>query len=166
MDVFVWHDVGFQCARVSAQKNTMKFRKSTLIVIVIHTCHILPFQPILWNRYFPPEPAKRAKHSPKSISEGGRIWQVCNSNSDNNDNNNNNNSNMIIVIIIINSNSTVRSLTYIHIRSVFIISIARFQIERLKSWKLICCLFVRAVSNFKLPGSRPQKQICNFENWP
>ena len=29
VDVF-WHDVGFQCARVSAQKNTMKFRKSTV----------------------------------------------------------------------------------------------------------------------------------------
>ena len=43
-----------------------------------HSCHILPFQPILWNNYFPPEPAKTAKHSPKSISEGGRIWQVCN----------------------------------------------------------------------------------------
>ena len=26
---FFWHDVGFQCARVSAQKNTMKFGKST-----------------------------------------------------------------------------------------------------------------------------------------
>ena len=42
-----------------------------------HSCHILPFQPILWNRYLPPEPANTAKHSPKSISEGGRIWQVC-----------------------------------------------------------------------------------------
>ena len=29
VDVFL-HDVGFQCARVSAQKNTMKFRKSTV----------------------------------------------------------------------------------------------------------------------------------------
>ena len=28
--MFVWHDVGFQCARVSAQENTMKFRKSTV----------------------------------------------------------------------------------------------------------------------------------------
>ena len=27
--MFFWHDVGFQCARVSAQKNAMKFRKST-----------------------------------------------------------------------------------------------------------------------------------------
>ena len=41
-----------------------------------HSCHILPFQPILWNKYFPPEPANTAKHSPKSISERGRIWQV------------------------------------------------------------------------------------------
>ena len=41
-----------------------------------HSCHILHFQPILWNKDFPPEPANTAKHSPKSISEGGRIWQV------------------------------------------------------------------------------------------
>ena len=39
-----------------------------------HGCHILPFQPILRSKYFPPEPANTAKHSPKSISEGGRIW--------------------------------------------------------------------------------------------
>ena len=32
VDVF-WHDVGFQCARVSAQTNTMKFRKSTVILL-------------------------------------------------------------------------------------------------------------------------------------
>ena len=44
--------------------------------------------------------------------------------------------------------------------------IAKFQIERLKSQKQICCLCVRTVSNFKLPGSRPQKQTLNFENWP
>ena len=31
VDVF-WHDVGFQCARVSAKKNTMKFRKSTVVL--------------------------------------------------------------------------------------------------------------------------------------
>ena len=41
-----------------------------------HGCYILPFRPSLWNTYFPPEPANTAKHSPKSISEGGRIWQV------------------------------------------------------------------------------------------
>ena len=28
--MFFGHDVGFQCARVSAEKNTMKFRKSTV----------------------------------------------------------------------------------------------------------------------------------------
>ena len=28
--MFFWQDVGFQCARVSAQKNTMRFRKSTV----------------------------------------------------------------------------------------------------------------------------------------
>ena len=41
--------------------------------------HILPFRPfrpILWNRYLPPDPANAAEHSPKSISEGGRIWRV------------------------------------------------------------------------------------------
>ena len=42
----------------------------------MHSCHILPFQPILWNSYFPPEPVKPAKNSPSSISEGGRLWQV------------------------------------------------------------------------------------------
>ena len=31
VDIFL-HDVGFQCARVSAQKNTMKFRKSTVTI--------------------------------------------------------------------------------------------------------------------------------------
>ena len=41
-----------------------------------HICHVLPFQPLLWNRYVPSEPANTAKHSPQSISEGGRIWQV------------------------------------------------------------------------------------------
>ena len=41
-----------------------------------HTCHILSFQPILWNRCFPSESAKSAPNSPKSISEGGRLWQV------------------------------------------------------------------------------------------
>ena len=43
---------------------------------VPHSCHILPFQPILWNKYFPAEPANAAKHSQQLISEGGRIWQV------------------------------------------------------------------------------------------
>ena len=52
-------------------------RWPTLCPGVVHGCHILPFQPILWSKYFPPEPAKTAKHSPKSISKGGRIWQVC-----------------------------------------------------------------------------------------
>ena len=41
-----------------------------------HTCHILPFQPILWNRCFPSKSVKSAQNSPKSISEGGRIWRV------------------------------------------------------------------------------------------
>ena len=50
--------------------------ENTYIYIYIHSCHILPFQPILWNKYFPPESAKTAKHSPKSNSEEGRIWQV------------------------------------------------------------------------------------------
>ena len=42
-----------------------------------HTCHILPSQPILWNRCFPSKFVKSAQNSPKSISEGGRIWRVC-----------------------------------------------------------------------------------------
>ena len=41
-----------------------------------HTCHILPFQPILWNRCFPSKSVKSAQNSPNSISEGGRIWRV------------------------------------------------------------------------------------------
>ena len=45
--------------------------------VYIHSCHILPFQPILWNRHFLSKPAERAKNRPQSISEGGRIWQVC-----------------------------------------------------------------------------------------
>ena len=44
--------------------------------------------------------------------------------------------------------------------------IAKLQIERLESEKQICCLCVRTVSNFKLPGSRPQKQTWYFDNWP
>ena len=34
-----------------------------------------------------------AKHSSKSISEGGRIWQVCNNHDNNNNNNDNDNHN-------------------------------------------------------------------------
>ena len=44
---------------------------------VYRSFHILPFQPILFNRYLPSEPVKTAKNSPPSISEGGRLWQVC-----------------------------------------------------------------------------------------
>ena len=48
-------------------------------VMATHTRHILPFQPILWNRCFPSEPVKTAQNSPSSISEGVRLWQVCDS---------------------------------------------------------------------------------------
>ena len=44
---------------------------------ITHSCHILPFQSIMWNRYCPSELVNTAKHNPKSISAGGRIWQVC-----------------------------------------------------------------------------------------
>ena len=62
------------------------FRGGFLLEVVLawsfgratHSCHILPFQPLLRNRYVPSEPANTAKHSPQSISEGGRIWQVRN----------------------------------------------------------------------------------------
>ena len=37
-----WHDVGFQCARVSANKNTMKFRKLT-----VHIQHNITWYNIL-----------------------------------------------------------------------------------------------------------------------
>ena len=43
-----------------------------------HTCHILPFQPILRNRYLPSEPVTSGQNSPTSISEGGIIWRICN----------------------------------------------------------------------------------------
>ena len=42
----------------------------------ILSCQLLPFQPLLWSRHFPSEPARAAKHSPQSVSEGGTIWQV------------------------------------------------------------------------------------------
>ena len=45
-------------------------------VFFFHTCHILSFQPILWNRCFQSKSVKSAQNSPKSISEGGRIWRV------------------------------------------------------------------------------------------
>ena len=41
-----------------------------------HSCHILPFQPILRNMYLSSEPVKTAKNSPPSISAAGRLWQV------------------------------------------------------------------------------------------
>ena len=44
----------------------------------IRTCHILPFQPILWNSYFPFWACKNSQNSPPSISDGGRLWQVWN----------------------------------------------------------------------------------------
>ena len=47
-----------------------------ILLIVLHSCHILPFQSILWNRYLPSEPVKTPKNRPPSISEGGRLWQV------------------------------------------------------------------------------------------
>ena len=78
-----------------------------LILLLIHTCHILPFQPILWNRCFPPEPAKTAKYSHKSISEGGRIWQVCNTNTNHHIINNNNHINTNTA----NTNTTANSTT-------------------------------------------------------
>ena len=35
-----------------------------------HSCHILPFRPILRNRYFPPEPAKTAQTAPNLFQRG------------------------------------------------------------------------------------------------
>ena len=42
----------------------------------VPSCHILPFQPLMRNRYFPSEHLKAAPKRPESISEGGRIWQA------------------------------------------------------------------------------------------
>ena len=36
-------------------------------------CHQMP---LMWNRWFPSKSVKSFQNSPKSISEGGRIWQV------------------------------------------------------------------------------------------
>ena len=52
------------------------------------------------------------------------------------------------------------------VRSVFIISNREISNWASQILKQICCLFVRAVSNFKLPESRPQKQTWHFESWP
>ena len=38
-----------------------------------HSCHTLPFRPILRSRRFPSELVKATQNSPRSISEGGRI---------------------------------------------------------------------------------------------
>ena len=35
-----------------------------------HSCHILPFQPILWNNYFPSEPAKPPKTAQHLFQRG------------------------------------------------------------------------------------------------
>ena len=42
----------------------------------LRSCHILPFQPILRNKDFPPGHAKPARKSFEPISEGGWLWQV------------------------------------------------------------------------------------------
>ena len=39
----------------------------------LHSCHILPFQPVLRNRRFPSEPVTSAQNSPKSISDMASI---------------------------------------------------------------------------------------------
>ena len=47
----------------------------TLLISIMHNyrTHELTYINTTANS----EPANTAKHSPKSISEGGRIWQVC-----------------------------------------------------------------------------------------
>ena len=61
-----WHDVGFQCARVSAQKNTMKFRKSTVVKIMI----------IEVARGDSAEHYKSLCRSLSLSQDGANIWQV------------------------------------------------------------------------------------------
>ena len=63
--------------RVSVHGDGDRASWTCAIAHVLHTCHILPFQQILWNRCFPSKSVKSAQNSPKSISEGGRIWRVC-----------------------------------------------------------------------------------------
>ena len=69
-----WHYIASHITSPYITSHYLTFHNK---LCTFHSCHILPFQPILWNKYVPPEPATTAKHSPKSISEGGRIWQVC-----------------------------------------------------------------------------------------
>ena len=67
--------IGWWCALVEAPG--CRLPRCCLWRLQDRSCHILPFQPILWNRYLPSEPVITAKkNSPKSISEGGRIWRV------------------------------------------------------------------------------------------
>ena len=82
--------------------------RGEIMMMIVHSCHILPFQPILWNKYFPPEPANTAKRSPTSISEWGRLWQVCSSMNSSNSSDNNSHTNS-------NNNSNDNSYTYMYI---------------------------------------------------
>ena len=53
-----------------ARRALLKLWQVTVIAI------FYPFSLFCEIEYLPSEPVKTAKHSPKSISEGGRIWQV------------------------------------------------------------------------------------------
>ena len=41
-----------------------------VMILRVHSCHVLPFQPILWNRYFPSEPAKQPITAPNLFQRG------------------------------------------------------------------------------------------------
>ena len=43
-----------------------------------HSCHILPFQPILWNSFFPSEPAKPPRTAPNLFQRGVEYGKYAN----------------------------------------------------------------------------------------
>ena len=55
---------------------TLILQEMSLFSYLRFYCHLLPVQPILWSTYFLSEPVKTPRKCPRSISEGGKIWQV------------------------------------------------------------------------------------------
>ena len=48
----------------------------TITVTIFVAAIFYPFSQFCENRWFPSKSVKSAQNSPKSISEGGRIWRV------------------------------------------------------------------------------------------
>ena len=73
-----------------------------------------------------------------------------------NDNNNNNDNTMNNTT---NNNNHGNDTNYSNTVSFHNFKSQDFKLSVSNPKQQTCCLFVRTVSNFKLPGSRPQKQI-------